>query len=47
MTFVNKNDINMARWQKKLNDMYDRGYKLEHVIEQHGNTVMVFSHAFH
>ena len=37
----------MGRWQHHLNEMYGRGYKLDHVVEQAGNTVQVFVHHFH
>lgn len=47
VTRVNKDDINMRWWAKTLNDHYTGGYRLAHVFEQHGNTVMVFEHAFH
>lgn len=47
VTRVDKNDINMKRWAKVLNDYYESGYRLAHVLEQQGNTVMVFEHAYH
>lgn len=47
MTEVNKGSINMGRWQAHLNDWYKRGYKLEHVFEQDGNTVQVYAHSLH
>jgi hypothetical protein len=46
-TEVNKHDINMGRWESKLNSRYQRGYRLAHVFEQNGNTVMVWEHHFH
>lgn len=46
-TEVNKHDINMGRWEKKLNARYQGGYRLAHVFEQNGNTVMVWEHHFH
>lgn len=46
-TEVNKGSINMNRWQAHLNDMYGRGYRLDQVFEQDGNTVQVFVHHFH
>lgn len=46
-TEVNKGSINMRHWQGHLNDMYKSGYQLSHVLEQDGNTVQVFEHAFH
>lgn len=47
VTEVNKGSINMGRWQAKLNEMYSKGYKLAHVVEQDGNTVQVFEHRTH
>lgn len=47
VTDVNKGSINMGRWQSNLNDMYAKGYRLAHVLEQDGNTVQVFEHHFH
>lgn len=46
-TDVNKGSINMSRWKGHLNDMYAKGYRLDHVFEQDGNTVQVFVHFFH
>lgn len=46
-TEVNKGSINMTAWQGKLNQMYQAGYKLAHVLEQDGNTVQVYEHHFH
>jgi hypothetical protein len=47
LTEVNKGSINMTRWQGHLNDLYGKGYKLDHVFEQDGNTVQVYVHHFH
>lgn len=47
LTEVNRGSINMGRWQSNLNGMYQRGYRLAHVLEQDGNTVQVFEHHFH
>ena len=47
VTQVNKGSINMGRWQAHLNEMYGRGYRLAHVLEQDGNTVQVYEHHFH
>jgi len=46
-TEVNKGSINMRHWQGHLNEMYSRGYRLAHVLEQDGNTVQVFEHHYH
>jgi len=46
-TEVNKGSINMGRWQSHLNEMYGKGYQLDQVFEQDGNTVTVFVHHFH
>lgn len=47
VTEVNKGSINMRTWQRHLNDMHTRGYRLAHVLEQDGNTVQVFEHHWH
>ena len=47
VTEVNKGSINMSSWQRHLNDMYQRGYRLVHVLEQDKNTVQVFEHHTH
>jgi hypothetical protein len=39
---VNKGSINMGKWSKRLNEQRAQGYRLAHVFEQDGNTVMVF-----
>lgn len=39
---VNKGDLNMARFTSELNERWRSGWRLAHVIEQHGNTVMVY-----
>ena len=45
VTEVNKGSIRMGTWQSKLNEMYAKGYRLDHVLEQDGNTIQVFAHA--
>jgi hypothetical protein len=47
VTEVNKGSIRMQTWQKHLNEMHQRGYRLAHVLEQDGNTVQVFEHHYH
>lgn len=47
VTEVNKGSINMANWQRHLNEMYSKGYRLVHVLEQDKNTVQVFEHHYH
>ena len=47
LTEVNKGSIRMQTWQRHLNDMYARGYRLAHVFEQDGNTVQVYEHHWH
>jgi hypothetical protein len=47
LTEVNKASIHMQSWQRHLNDMYARGWRLDHVFEQDGNTVQVFVHHWH
>jgi hypothetical protein len=42
MTDVNKNSINMRHWANKLNQLGAQGWRLMHVFEQDGNTVMVY-----
>jgi hypothetical protein len=47
VTEVNKGSIRMGTWQGHLNEMYTKGYRLAHVLEQDGNTVQVFEHHYH
>ena len=42
MTEVNKGSVNMSTLTDKLNDRYADGWRLHTMIEQNGNTVMVF-----
>lgn len=44
-TEVNKGSINMSRFEAKLNDYGSQGWRLAHLIEQGGNTVMVWEMA--
>jgi hypothetical protein len=39
---VNKNDLNVGRMTAQLNSKWRDGWRLAHVLEQNGNTVMVF-----
>jgi hypothetical protein len=39
---VNKGDLNMRSLADGLNDRYRDGYRLAHVLEQGGNTIMIF-----
>ena len=41
-TEVNKGSINVGRLTKHLNERAERGWRLAHIFEQDGNTVMVF-----
>lgn len=43
-TQVNKGSIRMQSFESLLNSRYAKGYRLAHVFEQDGNTVMVFEH---
>lgn len=47
VTEVNKGSINMGQWQRHLNDMYAKGYRLVQVLEQDKNTIQVFEHYYH
>lgn len=39
---VNKGSINMEKFTKTANARWDNGYKLEHLYEQDGNTVVIW-----
>jgi hypothetical protein len=39
---VNKGSTNMGALQKAANDRHDNGYKIGHVYEQDGNTVVIW-----
>lgn len=39
---VNKRGLSVAALTKKLNERWENGWRLSHVLEQRGNTVMVF-----
>lgn len=41
-TFVNKGSLNMASFGRMLNAEWRAGWALHTVIEQHGNTMVVF-----
>ncbi|MCA1824460.1 MAG: hypothetical protein LC640_09415 [Frankia sp.] len=41
-TQVNKGSINMGRWENDLNSRWRDGWRLAHVFEQDGNTIMVW-----
>lgn len=42
LTEVNKGSIRMQSLQSHLNAQRQRGYRLAHILEQSGNTVMIF-----
>lgn len=44
VTEVNKGSANMLMLTGNLNQQYGKGYRLAHIYEQGGNTVMVFEH---
>jgi hypothetical protein len=44
---VNKGSINMRHFSAKASDRYSKGWRLAHLYEQDGNTVMVWEHNFH
>ncbi len=39
---VNKRGLSVSGLTKTLNDRWDNGWRLAHVLEQRGNTVLVF-----
>ena len=39
---VNKGDLNMNSFTRKLNDRHEEGWKLAHVFEHGGNMVIVW-----
>jgi len=39
---ANKKSINMAVLTQQLNHRWERGWRLSHVYEQAGNSVMIF-----
>ena len=39
---VNKGDINMRSLTDELNDRYEAGWRLAHVVEQGGNTLFIW-----
>lgn len=40
---VNKGSLNMGKFTDELNERWRTGWELAHVIEQNGNTVMVYA----
>lgn len=42
MTEVNKGSVNMSTLTDKLNSRYAQGWRLHTMLEQDGNTVLVF-----
>lgn len=42
MTEVNKGSVNMSTLTDRLNDRYNEGWRLHTMLEQNGNTLMVF-----
>lgn len=42
LTEVNKGSVNMSTLTDKLNARYDEGWRLHTMLEQNGNTLMVF-----
>lgn len=44
VTVVNKGAIEMLGFTARLNGYYQNGYRLAHVYEQSGNSVMVLEH---
>lgn len=41
-TEVNKGSINMGHLARHLNDRQSKGWRLLHILEQDGNTVLIF-----
>lgn len=39
---VNRGDLSVAWLTDKLNERYEDGWRLSHIFEQAGNTVLVF-----
>lgn len=39
---VNKGSLNMGSFTTKLNQRYEQGWRLSHLFEQAGNTVLVW-----
>lgn len=44
-TEVNRGDLDTGSLTRKLNKRHEDGWKLAHIFEQAGNTVMVFEKA--
>lgn len=47
VTHLDRGRLDLDGLQKKANEMYGRGYRLDKIFEQSGNTVMVFEHYQH
>lgn len=41
-TEVNKGSINMGSLARHLTDRESKGWRLQHIFEQHGNTVLIY-----
>jgi hypothetical protein len=39
---VNRGDLNMRSLTDELNDRHDKGWKLAHIFEQGGNTILIW-----
>ena len=39
---VNKGDLNAGSMSRKMNDRYSDGWKVAHIFEENGNTVIVW-----
>ena len=39
---VNKGDINMRGLTDEMNDRFENGWRLAHVVEQSGNTLFIW-----
>ena len=39
---VNKGDINMRHFSSQLNERYENGWRLSHLHENNGNTIIVW-----
>lgn len=41
-TEVNKGDLNMRAFQRRLNERHEQGWKLAHIFSQGGNTITIW-----
>ncbi len=41
-TEVNKGDVNMGAFERKLNDRYQDGWRLAHLVAEGGNMIMIW-----